>query len=1010
MYNHSQQPVTSKSGIIVLLAVGLMTTVTQAQPTITQQPTNQTVVPGANATFNVVASGTGPFSYQWRYNGTNIPAGIIRTIAGNGTAGYSGDNIAATNAELQSPFGVVVDNRGRVFIADNQNFRVRMVDTNGLITTVAGNGSSGNPTNGAVATNAPLGSIVGLAVDNAGNLFLSDQTSKAIRKVNTNGIIATVSSGFALNEGLCVDANGNIFLADQGKSFPPTPARILEVATNGAVSTVAGGGSSYPGNGGSATGAALHSPDDVAVDSTGQLFIAEQGVVCKVDTNGIIWTVASAGQATGVEVDASGNVFFADNNSDRAYEVMAVNGSNFVAAGNGTVGYSGDNGVATNAQLSNPLGIALDGAGDVFISDNNNSRVREVTGIPAYPGNLPTFFVANTSPGNTGNYSVIVTSPGGSVTSSPATLIISDPPLITTQPASQLVFAGQPVSLNTVAQGGQPISYQWYFNGTTLGGETNPVLSFPSISTNNAGIYVLVASNSYASATSAPAQLMIAAPLANNQVWSAGSTITLDPGNSLGGWQYQWQHNGVGVGGDFIITIAGKGLAGYAGDNGAATNSKLNSPSGVVMDSAGNSAGNVFIADYFNSLIRKVDTSGTITTVAGLVTNGNFSSGYSGDGHAATNAQLYNPDGVALDAAGDLFIADSGNNCVRKVDTNGIITTVAGNGNIGYSGDGGAATSAQLASPTGVAVDSTGNLYIADFYNSLVRKVDTNGTITTFAGLVTNGSPQYGYSGDGGAATNAELDAPSSLVLDAAGNVLIADSANNSIRKVTTNGIITTVAGNGSGGYSGDGDLATNSTLSSPAGVVLDATGNMFISDNGNNRIRKVNPAGIITTVAGNGNTGYSGDNGLATNAALNSTVGIALDANANVLIADAGNNRVRKVLFQGPALTLHNAATTDTGGYRLIVTGPFGSFTSSVVNVGVITLPQIYQSTLNNDRSITLGLMNLSGSPGVVTFATNLSAPVWQPVYTNSTGGIWQYTDTNTAGTSRKYYRLLGP
>lgn len=994
---------------IVLLTAGLLAVMAQAQPTITQQPTNQVAVPGGIATFSVTASGTGPFTYQWQFNGTNIPAGMIRTAAGNGTNGYSGDGGAATNAEIASPYGVLVDNRGRLFIADNQNYRVRMVDTNGNITTVAGNGTTGYPTDGSVASNAPLGSIVGLAMDNAGNLFLSDQAYKAIHKVNTNGIITSVvSNAFALNAGLCVDTNDNIFVADEGKSFPPTPGRIVEVATNGTLTTVAGGGSSYPGNGGPATSAALHSPDDVAVDSAGQLFIAEQGVVCKVDTNGIVRTVASAGQATGVKVDGLGNIFFADNNNDRVCEALAVNGSNFVAAGNGTVGYSGDGGVATNAELSNPWGVALDEAGDVFIADNNNSRIREVTGIPAYPGNLPTFLVANVSPSNTGNYSVVVTGPGGSVTSSIVSLTITNQPVITTQPASQLVFAGQFVSFNPVVQGGQPMSYQWIFNGTNLDGQTNAVLSFSPVSTNNAGAYAVVISNSYGSVTSAPpAELVVAGPIADDRVWAPGSTITLDPGNLLVSiWQYQWQHDGTNVPDNFISTIAGNGAASYAGDDGAATNAKLNSPAGVAVDGSGN----VFIADYFNSLIRRVDTNGTITTVAGLVTNGNISWGYSGDGHSATNAQLNNPEGVTLDAAGDLFIADSANNCIRKVDTKGIITTVAGNGVIGYSGDGGAATSAQLASPTGVAVDSAGNLFIADFYNSLVRKVDTHGTITTFAGLVTNGSPTYGYSGDGGAATNAELDAPSSVVLDAAGNLLIADSANNSIRKVGTNGIITTVAGNGSGGYLGDGVAATNTTLTSPAGVALDAVGNLFISDNGNQRIRKVDPNGIITTFAGNGTNGYSGDGGPATSAELNSAVGIAVDANANVFIADTGNNRIRKVLAQGSALTLNDASTSDTGGYRLVVTGPFGSVTSSVINLGVITSPLIYQSAMNSDGSFTLGFMSLSGSSGVVLGATNLLSPVWQPIYTNSTGGIWQFTDTNTAGVPSKYYRLMTP
>jgi sugar lactone lactonase YvrE len=226
---------------------------------------------------------------------------------------------------------------------------------------------------------------------------------------------------------------------------------------------------------------------------------------------------------------------------------------------------------------------------------------------------------------------------------------------------------------------------------------------------------------------------------------------------------------------------------------------------------------------------------------------------------------LYRPSGAAVDAIGNLFIADSGNNCIRKVGINGIITTVAGNGygagtGGGYSGDGGAATNAELNYPTGVAVDTTGNLFIAEEGNQRVRKVGTNGIITTVAGNgYTNQYGSGGFSGDGGAATNAELNYPSGVAVDATGNLFIADQYNNRIRKVGTDGIIRTVAGNGIEGYSGDGGAATIAELLVPAGVAVDATGNLFIADTANDRIRKVGTNRIITTVAGNGPVGFGG-------------------------------------------------------------------------------------------------------------------------------------------------------
>ena len=218
---------------------------------------------------------------------------------------------------------------------------------------------------------------------------------------------------------------------------------------------------------------------------------------------------------------------------------------------------------------------------------------------------------------------------------------------------------------------------------------------------------------------------------------------------------------------------------------------------------------------------------------------------------------------MAVDASGNLYIADTGNNRIRKVSATGIITTVAGNGSAGYSGDGGPATSAQLDGPEGVAVDGSGNLYIADTCNNRIRKVSATGIITTVAG---NGSA--GYSGDGGPATSAQLSLPAGVAVDGSGNLYIADSGNNRIRKVSATGIITTVAGNGSPGYSGDGGPATSAQLNQPAGVAVDASGNLYIADSSNNRIRKVSATGIITTVAGNGFDGYSGDGGPATSAA----------------------------------------------------------------------------------------------------------------------------------------------
>jgi sugar lactone lactonase YvrE len=276
----------------------------------------------------------------------------------------------------------------------------------------------------------------------------------------------------------------------------------------------------------------------------------------------------------------------------------------------------------------------------------------------------------------------------------------------------------------------------------------------------------------------------------------------------------------------------------------------------------------------------------TITTVAGDGT-----AGFAGDSGAATAAELDYPSGIAFDGSGNLYIADQVNHRVRMVSTSGTITTIAGNGTLGYSGDKGPATSAELKYPCGVAVDSSGNIYIADTGNNVIRKV-SSGTITTFAGDNT-----AGYSGDAAAATSAELDGPVGLAVDSAGNVYIADTTNNVIRKVTTDGNINTIVGNSYADFYGDGIPALSSSINHPLGIALDAAGDIFIADQLNQRIRRVDATTkIITTVAGDGEVGYSGDGGPAVDARLQDPSWVAVDSSGNLFIADLLNNVVRRV------------------------------------------------------------------------------------------------------------------
>lgn len=328
-----------------------------------------------------------------------------------------------------------------------------------------------------------------------------------------------------------------------------------------------------------------------------------------------------------------------------------------------------------------------------------------------------------------------------------------------------------------------------------------------------------------------------------------------------------------------INTYAGTSQ-GFSGDGGSATTAQLNFPGAIAVDAFCN----VYFSDPGNRRIRKINSAGVISTIAG-----NGTAGYSGDGGPALAAQFTFPEHLTLDAAGNVYVCDMWNSVVRKISTTGTITTIAGTGTAGFSGDGGPATSAQLFFPRGIAIDASNNIYIADGYNSRIRKINPAGIISTFAGTGTSG-----LTGDSGPATSAQLGIPTGMTFDALGNLYFADIGKMVVRKINSSNIITTIAGNGSFGYSGDGGLATSAQLYWPMDVAVDATGNVYIADEYNHRIRVVNTSSIINTFAGTGTPGFSGDGNLASLAQMNKPSGIKIDAVGNFYIPDSLNHRIR--------------------------------------------------------------------------------------------------------------------
>jgi sugar lactone lactonase YvrE len=610
--------------------------------------------------------------------------------------------------------------------------------------------------------------------------------------------------------------------------------------------------------------------------------------------------VQLASPSTGV-YDAAGNLFVADIDNHRVWK-LAPDGTMTVIAGTGEPGYGGDGGSALRARLASPIGVTVDNQGNVFIADRDNHRVRRVSST----GLILT--VAGTG------------EPGFSGDGGPAQAArLNTPCAVAWSPAGRLYIAD---TENHRVREISPTGFISTFAGT---GDT---------AFNGDGIPAVTAS------LQAPSGLVVPPP-------SQGLLLIADTA-----------HNRVRrvTPSGLIETVAGNGTAGFAGDNGPATQARLDNPRGLAASTAG-----VWIADTRNNRVRRVAPDGTIATVAGIGRYGFRGDGgpakeawmvlalgvaltpadtflvfdtynarlrevnaagiiqtvagtgtptSTGDGGPATAAMFNQPRGVAAGPGGVIYVADSLSHKVRQVSPDGTVTTVAGTGVGGYGGDGGAGVEAQLFNPAGLAVDTAGNLYIADQGNHRIRRLSPDGTIARFAGT---GEP--GYDGSGGLAILAKLRDPYGLAFDAAGNLYVAELGNHRVRRIGTDGIIHDVAGTGESGFSGDGGAAMQARLNHPQGVAVDAAGHLYIADSDNHRIRRVGADGKISTIAGTGVAGFSGDGAAATAARLNHPEGIAVGADGSLLIADYWNHRIRQVLPNGRIATVIGSGSAGPAG-----------------------------------------------------------------------------------------------
>jgi len=622
----------------------------------------------------------------------SLPSFTIETVAGSSAVGDGGPALAASLSDAE---GIAVDSAGNIYIADANDHRIRKIANDGTISTLAGDGLPGFRGDGGPASAARLNTPYGIAVDNAGNLYIADLGNNRVRKIGTDGTITTVSGTdkFLAPRNVALDAAGNLYVSEFGGH------RVRRVAVvHGTITTIAGtGNAGFAGDGGSAKTAELNYPAGLAFDSAGNLYIA-------------------------------------DSSNNRVREILV---SGMITTVLGT----GDPGATLPNQLNVPTGLAIDSAGNLDVADSGNQRIQQLA-------------------------------PAGAIQTLPG--------------------AGRDLAADSKGD-------------------------------------VFLASGS--------------------QVFELSPSLKLS-------------------------TIAGGGSYLFGGDGGPATSARLNSPVGIAVDSKGG----LYIADQRNSRVRMVDTTGNISTIDG---DGTFGSG---------PGELSAPGGVAVNSSGVLYIADQNNDRIEAILSPGNAVTVAGTGVPGFNADGLPATSTQIFSPGNMAIGPDGTIYFADKGNQRLRALRTDQTIATLAQVAAAG-----------------------VAVDTTGVVYVADADLHQVFRIDRAGHQDIIAGTGSAGFGGDGGPALAAQLNSPGGVAVDRHGDIYIADTGNNRLRVITPDGNIQTVAGTGAADFDGDGGPAVSAVFNAPTALVIDFAGSIWMADTGNNRVRKLTPAGTAAAVSQPGTAPS-------------------------------------------------------------------------------------------------
>ncbi len=823
--------------------------------------------------------------------------GRVRTIAGTGSIGIGNGSFAdgaSATARFSNPSGVAIDATGNIIVTDSDNDLIRNISPEGMVSTIAGSNTSGFA-NGASAT-ARFNSPRGVVIDAAGNIIVADSFNSFIRGISPNGIVSTLAgtstnrrssvngasatAGFNVPIGIAIDANGNIIIADADNHL------IRNISLDGTVTTIAGTGLMSDrmfADGASAT-ARFNSPSGVAIDASGNIIVADSGNnrIRSISPDGIVTTIAGSGEKG-----------FAD-------------------------------GASSTAAFNRPIGVAIDASSNIIVADRNNHRIRKfdrnnlnLIGTPDCDDidiydlrlivsdgefqSLQSFDITVTDDGSCGviptNLALSVSNIAEGILANSVIATISaddsDNPASLSfsivggrDSASFSIRAGNKLVIDHSPDLGTQSSYE-----IIIGASDTLHLATKSFEISVVGIEsvpVFTSEPITAIKANSPYQYSLSA----SDTDSSDLVFSIAPEADLPSWL-----NVSSV----VTTLAGSGFLGN--NDGASATARFNQPQGVAIDDSGN----IIVADTMNSRIRKISPSGMVTTIAG--SSRGFADGVS------TTAKFASPTMIAIDALGNIVIADSIDNRIRSISSSGIVSTIAGSGMASFAN--GASATAQFREPRSVAVDAAGNIIVADADNHRIRGISSDGTVTTVAG---NGN--IGHV-DGASAT-AQFTLPLGVAVDAAGNIIVGDSNNRRIRSISPSGIVSTVAGSGFQGFV-DGASAT-AKFDAPRGIAIDVGGDIIVADTQNNRIRRISAGGIVSTIAGSGAEDFA--NGDGASARFNNPADVAIDASGNIIVADEDNNRIRKI-ERNNALLVGATSCSDIGIYDVGLVVSDGEFQS---------------------------------------------------------------------------------